>query len=170
MVPTALTSPIDPTPGPAGHATLELARADIGFSAAHFSVVAGTSERLHGHNYRVMLRAHGAMQADGTVVDFRALKQALRAECALLDERMLLPTGSDVVAVQTEGDEVVAREGARRFVFPRDDVVLLPVLNTTCECLAAHLLAQVRGRLGDLPVRLDLSVEEIPGQGATVTE
>jgi 6-pyruvoyltetrahydropterin/6-carboxytetrahydropterin synthase len=165
-----VTPPTDPSPAPVGNSTLELARADIGFSAAHFSVVAGTSERLHGHNYRVTLRAHGAVRADGTVVDFRALKHALRGECALLDERMLVPTASAAVSVRIDGDEVEVREGSRRFVFPLQDVVTLPVLNTTCECLAAHLLAGVRRRLGDLPVRLELSVEEIPGQGATVME
>jgi 6-pyruvoyltetrahydropterin/6-carboxytetrahydropterin synthase len=170
MVPSALTPSTDPEPASASGAILELARADIGFSAAHFSVVAGIAERLHGHNYRVVLRAHGAVHADGTVVDFRALKHALRAECALLDERTLLPTASPTVSVRVDGAEVEVREGARRFVFPRDDVVTLPLVNTTCECLAGYLLAALRARLADLPVRLELSVEEIPGQGATVRE
>ena len=55
-------------------------------------------------------------------------------------------------------------------MFPHAEVRLLPIVNTTCECLAGHLLAGVRRRLGEAPVRLELSVEESPGQGATVAE
>ena len=156
--------------GPEPWAGLELSRSDVGFSAAHFSVVGGRAERLHGHNYRVALRAHGAVGDDGAVVDFHTLKAAVRAECAELDERMLLPTLSEAVVVETHGEDVQARHGNRRFSFPRGDVQLLPVTNTTCECLAAHLLKSVRARLGPLPIRIELTVEEAPGQGATVAE
>jgi 6-pyruvoyltetrahydropterin/6-carboxytetrahydropterin synthase len=159
-----------PLPGHDTPAILELARADIGFSAAHFSVLGGIAERLHGHNYRASLRAHGVIGADGAVVDFHVLKQALRSECASLDERMLVATAGTVLSVHWDDDAVEVRDGNRRFVFPRADVVLLPVSNTTCECLAAHLLSALRERLGSLPVRLEITVEEVPGQGATVSE
>ncbi len=151
-------------------ASLELERGDIGFSAAHFSIHQGRSERLHGHNYRVSLRAHGPVDAEGTVVDFAALKGALRALCAALDERMLVPTRSAGIAVEEADATVVVTEGSRRFVFPREDAVLLPVVNTTCECLATHLLGALREQLGDSSYRLELRVEELPGQGATVRE
>jgi 6-pyruvoyltetrahydropterin/6-carboxytetrahydropterin synthase len=165
-----MSGSIDPAAPESTAASVELARADLGFSAAHFSVVGGVSERLHGHNYRVSLRATGAVGADGTVVDFRLLKTAIRAECTALDERMLIPVECDALEVKTHDEMVELREGQRRFAFPRSDVVLLPVANTTCECLAAYLLSAVRARLGALPVRFQLSVEELPGQGATVTE
>ena len=151
-------------------ASLELARADIGFSAAHFSIHQGRSERLHGHNYRVFLTATGQIGEEGTVVDFAALKAALRALCAELDERMLVPTESPWVSLEVAGDAVHLTEGSRRFVIPRGDAVLLPILNSTCECLAAHLLVELRARLGPTSYRLALRVEETPGQGAAVTE
>ena len=155
---------------PPGQVRLNLIRADIGFSAAHFSVVGGRAERLHGHNYRVGLRATGTLRADGTLVDFAVLKRALRDVCANLDERTLLPLQSDRVEVHDEGDEIAVVEGTRHFRFPREDVRLLPIPNTTCESLATHLLLAVRARLGDAPVRLELTVEETPGQSATVAE
>ena len=161
----------DPTVGPAaGHVQLNLARADIGFSAAHFSVVGGRAERLHGHNYRVNLRARGLLRADGTLIDFAVLKRALRDVCASLDERTLLPLQSDRVVVREDADEVDVVEGTRHFRFPRGDVRMLPIPNTTCESLATHLLHAVRAHLGDVPVRLELTVEETPGQSATVAE
>lgn len=165
-----MSGSIDPPASASAAASVELARADLGFSAAHFSVVGGVSERLHGHNYRVSLRASGPIGADGAVVDFRLLKAAIRAECSALDERMLIPVECDALDVESHDDAVEVHEGERRFVFPRSDVVLLPVANTTCECLATYLLGAVRARLGVLPVRFQLSVEELPGQGATVTE
>jgi 6-pyruvoyltetrahydropterin/6-carboxytetrahydropterin synthase len=170
MVPITMTGPIARGRDPGAPARLDLRRADIGFSAAHFSVIDGKPERLHGHNYRVALRAWGRVGAEGTMVDFGALKDALRAECGELDERTLLPGQSATVAVHADREIVEARQGDRRYVFPRDDVRILPVPNTTCECLAAHLLARTRARLADLPVRLEVTVEELPGQSATMSE
>ena len=170
MVPSSMTAPTAARRDDGRSARLDLSRPDIGFSAAHFSLIEGRPERLHGHNYRVALRAWGTVGDDGTLVDFGALKNALRAECADLDERVLLPGTSDTVSVRVDGDAVEAREGTRRYVFPREDVRILPIANTTCECLATHLLARTRARLAELPVRLEVTVEELPGQGATMGE
>ena len=152
-------------------ATVVVDKESLGFAAAHFSVLEGGSETLHGHNYQVSLRASGAVREDGTVVDFAALKQALRDACAALDHRMLVPTRCPEVAVaEREDGSVEVREGARRFLFPAGDVRLLPLRNTTCECLAGHFLGVLRDRLGSAPVSLEVTVEESPGQGATVAE
>jgi len=151
--------------------TVEIDKASIGFSAAHFSIVESGAEPLHGHNYTVGLRARGRLRADGTLVDFGLLKAAARAECASLDHRMLVPTASPVVTVVEHPDgQVELCEGGRRFLIPGSDACLLPVRNTTCECLAELLLERLRSRLGELPVRLEVTVEESPGQGATVAE
>jgi len=170
MVPSGMGRPSAVPQPPRQPVTLELARADIGFSAAHCSVIDGRAERLHGHNYRVRLQAHGETRADGTVIDFHALKDALRAVCATLDERMLLAGDSDTLVVHRDGDSVHVTQDSRRYTFPADDVRVLPIVNTTCECLAAFLLTALRERLGDVAVRLRLCVEELPGQGASVEE
>lgn len=160
-----------PDPASPHHAVLDVDKEGIGFSAAHFSILEGGSERIHGHNYRVALRAAGEVRGDGTLVDFAALKAAVRAECAELDHRMLLPGECPEVEVSSDDSgHVSVREGRRRFLFPAEEVRVLPVRNTTCECLAAWLLGRVRARLGELPVRLELRVEESPGQGASVAE
>jgi 6-pyruvoyltetrahydropterin/6-carboxytetrahydropterin synthase len=146
-------------------------RDSIGFSAAHFSVLDTGAERLHGHNYRVALRARGRLRDDGMLVDFGVLKGALREECGELDHRMLVPTACPEVTVVEHADgQVELREGARHFLLPASDCRLLPVRNTTCECLAGLLLERLRRRLGGSPVRLEVTVEESPGQGATVSE
>ena len=160
----------DEPEAPPPQATLELARADIGFAAAHFSIVDGRAERLHGHNYRVRLRARGTLRRDGSVIDFGVLKTALRIACAELDEHVLIPTASHELEVREDGDEVTVRHEQRRYVFPREDVRLLPIANSTCECLATHILSEVRTGLGAWPIHLELYVEESPGQGAAAAE
>jgi 6-pyruvoyltetrahydropterin/6-carboxytetrahydropterin synthase len=159
-----------PTPRPPA-AILEIRKDRLGFAAAHFSILDTGSERIHGHNYRVSLRAHGRVRADGTVVDFGALKQAVAEECQALDHHMLVPADCPAVEV-TEGADghVGVREGERRFLFPAAEVRVLPLPNTTCECLAGYLLGRVRARLPELPARLEVTVEESPGQGASVAE
>ncbi|HET9051352.1 MAG TPA: 6-carboxytetrahydropterin synthase [Candidatus Dormibacteraeota bacterium] len=158
---------------PAGTATsIHIRRASIGFAAAHFNCLDGGRELLHGHNYTVGLTAHGEVRADGAIVDFAHLKEALRGECAELDHRMLVPTRSTDVAVERLPDghvSLVYRDGAR-FLFPQGDCAFLPLPNATCEALAGHLLGRLRRRLGELPVVLEVAVEEAPGQGAVATE
>lgn len=155
-----------------GHASLHVEREALDFAAAHFSIIGGERETLHGHNYRVRLVAEGAVRADGTVVDFAALKGAIRDEVARLDHRMLLPTESPVVAVDaaTTPGRVEVRIGDAEFRFPARDVALLPIPNTTCECIAGLLLTRLRERLGGLDARLEVRVDESPGQGASVAE
>ena len=172
MVPSGMRDPSASGEAAPHTETLELTRADIGFSAAHFSIIEGQPERLHGHNYTVSLRVSGGVREDGTVVDFQALKEVLRTACAGLHERTLLPARNPLLHVRRESGSVSVEvlQPARRYLFPEEDVRLLPVDNTTCECLAAHLLAAVRAHLGDAPLRLTLSVAELPGQGATVAE
>lgn len=155
----------------ADSAVLEIRKDRLGFAAAHFSILETGSERIHGHNYRVSLRACGRVRDDGTVVDFGSLKDAVAAECNALDHHMLVPGECPGVTLARTADEhVEMRLGERRFVFPRAEVLVLPLPNTTCECLAAYLLGRLRTRLPELPVRLEVGVEESPGQGAVVAE
>lgn len=154
-----------------GVATLVVDKAAIGFAAAHFSILEGGSERIHGHNYHVAVRARGRVGPGGIIVDFGRIKEALVAECDALDHRMLLPAECPDVELRHDGQGgLEVREGRRRFVFPREEVCLLPVVNTTCECLAGYLGGRLRDRLGGVAVSLEVTVEESPGQGVTVTE
>ena len=144
----------------------------MGFAAAHFSCHGDTRELLHGHNYTVGVRVHGEVQQGGAIIDFVDLKAILRQECDRLDHRMIIPTRSAELRVESTDDgHVSLHDGeGRRFLFPEGDCVLLPIANSTCECLAALLLERLRARLGDRDVVLELSVDESPGQGARVVE
>jgi 6-pyruvoyltetrahydropterin/6-carboxytetrahydropterin synthase len=141
------------------------------FSAAHFITYSGdVCERLHGHNYRVAVEVDGPLDENQYVIDFIALRDELKAITDELDHRMLLPTGHPLIRV-TAGDkevEAVFTPDRRRWVFPPNDCVLLPVANTTAELLAHYigqrLLGAIERRLGSRPARLVVEVDENHGQ------
>jgi 6-pyruvoyltetrahydropterin/6-carboxytetrahydropterin synthase len=143
------------------------------FSAAHFITFAGdVCERLHGHNYRVAAEVHGPLDENQYVVDFIALRDALQRIVDALDHRVLLPTDHPTidVAEQVAGEvsEVVAAHGQKRWTFPREDCVLLPVANTTAELLARYiggeLLEALSAAGAPTPERLRIAVDECEGQ------
>jgi len=138
------------------------------FCAAHFITFNGNvCERLHGHNYRVAVEVHGPLDENRYVVDFIALRDALRALVAELDHRVLLPTEHRQIRVTASDREVEARFEDRRWVFPRGDCQLLPVANTTAELLARYLGQRLLEApvLANLPQRPGLRVEVDECQG-----
>src|SRR4051794_40922002 len=100
------------------------------FSAGHFITFGGLCETLHGHNYRVEVQLVGENGPDRFVYNFSDLKPLVRQECSLLDHRMLLATKNPLLQYEYSEDEVEVRFGARRYLFPRAEVALLPVENT----------------------------------------
>jgi 6-pyruvoyltetrahydropterin/6-carboxytetrahydropterin synthase len=140
----------------------------LNFSAAHFITFAGKCERLHGHNYAVDVRLEGGLTCDGYVYDFVELKRTVKALCDTLDHRFLLPTGNSRFMVTRTDGEVEIRVQERRYVFPTQDVLDLPVDNITAECLAQYLAGELSDTLSgsDNLSTVQVGVEEAPGQAA----
>ena len=139
------------------------------FSAAHFITFNGNvCERLHGHNYRVAAEVFGPLDENQYVIDFIALSDTLKEIVDGLDHRMLLPTEHSQIRVTANDTSVEAVFEDRRWVFPREDCVLLPVANTTAELLARHigndLLARLQRRCGTSPPQIRVEVDECFGQ------
>lgn len=135
------------------------------FSAAHFITFDGdVCERLHGHNYRVWAEVEGDLDKNQYVVDFIALRDGLKEITSELDHHVLLPTTHSLIQVTAGETEVEARFRDRRWVFPREDCVLLPVANTTAELIARHigtrLLDVLERRVGQRPNVVRIGVDE----------
>lgn len=144
-------------------------KTELVFSAAHFITFNGAiCERLHGHNYRVTAEVFGPLDENEYVVDFIALRDALKEIVLELDHRMLLPTRHPQIHVTTDDSEVTATFEDRRWVFPRGDCLLLDVVQTTAELLARHigqeLLARLAKRANYRPRRMRIAVDECEGQ------
>ena len=141
------------------------------FSAAHFITFNGSvCERLHGHNWRVAVEVAGPLDENSYVFDFIALRDAAQKLVGELDHRVLLPTQHPAIRVQADNREVTATFEARRWVFPREDCVLLPVANTTAELIARWLALQLRDIIRQHPNQklesLRVEIEENFGQWA----
>ncbi len=139
------------------------------FSAAHFITFNGNiCERLHGHNYRVAAEVEGPLDENHYVIDFIALRDALREIVTELDHYVLLPTEHPAIRVTADEKSVVAVFDDRRWEFPRGDCVLLPVANTTAELLARYiglrLLDALEARTGARPACARIEVDECEGQ------
>ena len=142
------------------------------FSAAHFITYReDVCERLHGHNYLVMAEVFGPLGDNQYVVDFVALRNILQELVDSLDHRMLLPESHPTIKVVAQDNEYHVTHAQRRWVFPIDDCVLLPVSNTTSELLARYLglqlLETMETKLSFKPSRLKLEVDECNGQAAS---
>jgi 6-pyruvoyltetrahydropterin/6-carboxytetrahydropterin synthase len=143
------------------------------FSAGHFITFDGDHcERIHGHNYRVAVEVEGELDRNHYVFDFIALRDLTRALTDELDHRMLLPGQSPLIRVEEDGENWLARYKDRRWSFPKDECVLLPVANTTSELIAGYLCSRLRDALAaqrlPIPPRMRVEVEECFGQSAEV--
>ena len=145
-----------------------------GFCAGHFITYDGHEcEPLHGHNYRAAAQLEGPLDDNSYVFDFTRLKKLLKEIADRLDHRMLLPSRSELIRVEEEGNQVVATYKEKRYVFPRSDVILLPIPNTTAEMLARWIAGRLRESLGEQRVGLtaiQVEVEESFGQRAFYRE
>lgn len=148
--------------------SIRIEKETLRFSAAHFISFAGKCERLHGHNYAVSVYMEGELTNDRYVFDFVELKRIVRDICNRLDHRFLLPLKSDCLDIRESEGEVEVRFRERRYVFPEQDVLGLPVDNITAERLAEHMAHELHAELRDADniTVIEVGVEEAPGQTA----
>ena len=140
------------------------------FSAAHFITFNGNiCERLHGHNWRCAVEVEGPLDENSYVFDFIALRDGLQAIVNELDHRMLVATEHPTILVNSSNKEVELNFEDRRWVFPAEECLLLPIANTTAE-LIGHWIANrlsIELSLADSPLTaITVEVEENFGQWA----
>lgn len=153
--------------------TLHLAKQNFKFSSGHFLIFDETSaEMLHGHNYSVAVKFKAKPGADfgakGYWVDFSDLKKIIKAQVDLLDEHVLLPDlHPDFKKVKNKNNwDIHFRD--RFYSLPQNEVVFLPVVNTSVEELSKYLALEIFKKIKPLGISsLWLKVEETPGQGAS---
>ena len=146
------------------------------FCAGHFITLSDElCEPVHGHNWTVGVDVEGVPDAHGMVVDFIALRDLLGGVVARLDHRMLLPAENPLLRVATAigptgVPETTVRFRDRRWIFPADECVVLPVRNTTAEWIARwigqELLAALAASGRPFDGTLRVCVDECLGQAA----
>lgn len=149
-------------------------RNKLKFAAAHMATFGGQLEPLHGHNYAVTIEVAGPLTEDAWVVDFSALKALGKQLCDELDHKFLLQMESKLLEIDEGASNYKVRLGDRGFVFPKADVLALPLDNTTAERLAEWFIGRLRPLLAERgaanATEITVGVEEAPGQAGWATE
>lgn len=150
--------------------SIEVDKEYLKFSAAHFLIFPdGSAERLHGHNYRVYVAVEARLSRYGLVIDFRHIKPVVRELVDELDEHWIVPGEHGELTFERGERFVEVRYRDRYYAAPNEDVLVLPINNTSAENLSAflgrELHERVARRFDDVVVdRLRVAVEETPGQ------
>lgn len=143
---------------------------NLKFSSAHFITFGGKCERLHGHNYGVLVEIEGELGEDKLVFDFTVLKRLTREICQNLNHRFLLPLYNPHLELIASPDAWEIRFQEKRYVFPRADVVELPIDNSSAERLAEYICSKLCEKLADYDISrlhtIMVGVEEAPTQMA----
>jgi 6-pyruvoyltetrahydropterin/6-carboxytetrahydropterin synthase len=142
------------------------------FCSGHFITYDGDQcERLHGHNYRAAIEVEGPLDANFYLFDFVTLKNMGRRMTDELDHFMMLPTKNPHIRIEESNQQIRVYYKDREWVFPRSEVVLLPIENTTAELLARYLAKKILHELVETysftPDALRVEIEESFGQSAT---
>ncbi len=151
------------------YSTVELYRQDMKFSAAHFTIFNATErERLHGHNYHVHTYVTAALDDAGITYDYSITRKQVLALCRSLNEYMLLPAESPHLNIGEQDDQYVVKYGKDTMYFLKNETLLLPIKNTTSECLAQWFVDQLTEDQADLAdkqiIKIKVAVSTTPGQ------
>ncbi len=143
------------------------------FSSAHMTLFAdGTKEALHGHNYRVRTTLELKETAPSQLLPFSEYKKVIQSICNAWDEKVLLPEKSPFLKVLTDSTkEVEFILCQKRYVLPKEEILLLPIENVTSESLSELFCRQFleifQESHPNLPFcAIEVYVEETAGQGA----
>lgn len=142
------------------------------FASSHFLIFDdGTREPLHGHNYRVMVKGEAPALTADVVFDFLDIKPIVREVCDSLDHRLLIPKDNDKLIIHEDDTNYeITTPDKSKFSFPKSDVLLLPILNTSAERLAIYINSKIREltkeRYSFAFSNFEVEVEETPGQSA----
>jgi 6-pyruvoyltetrahydropterin/6-carboxytetrahydropterin synthase len=143
------------------------------FASAHFMLFKdGSREPLHGHNYRVQIKGNALELDDDMVFNFLDIKPIVREICNELDHKLLITKINVNLRIEEnqKNYKIITRDESE-FSFPKSDVLLLPIENTSVERIAHYIALKiselVKNRFQFEFRDLEVEVEESPGQSAT---
>ena len=146
------------------YSTVSLYRNDMKFSAGHFTIFSATErERLHGHNFQVLVEVTAKVQDSGITYDYGLTRRRVLKLCKSLNEYMLLPKYSPYLKLNEDEHYYYAEFNGERMSFLKTDTLVLPVKNVTSEGLAEWFVNEL------ISDTVDLAAKEIVGIKVTIS-
>ena len=156
-----------------GSQALHLYKQNFKFSAAHFLIFdEKRAERLHGHNYQVqvdlVIPSETELMNKGYFIDFKLFKDFIRQRLLQWNEHVLLPINHPDIKAKVEGLSLHVHFRDRYYVFPKNEVVLLQITNTSVEQMSEILANDFLYEFSKYGVEeVRVRVDETQGQGAS---
>lgn len=150
--------------------SLSVAKDRIKFSAAHFTIFTDKeAERLHGHNYYISITVKSKqVDALGFCMPLSDLKDESYKISQTLDEKILIAETNPYSEVKTADGQVDVKWSHKRYSFPEEDVLILPISNVTCENLAFWFWQELAQKIPKKMItHLKVTVSETQGQEAS---
>ncbi|KAA0004372.1 MAG: 6-pyruvoyl tetrahydropterin synthase family protein [Thermoplasmata archaeon] len=146
-------------------------RSHIVFSSAHFIPDYERCGRLHGHSYAIHAVVEGEADEMGIVIDFGELKRAMKKIADEIDHHMIVPEKGEIEISRSNG-EVEIIFGKKRYVFPEEDCIILPIDSSSAESLASYVLERIieEMKMPENVREIEVGIDEGYGQGAWISK
>ena len=118
---------------------LRIAGDKLTIACAHMLSKHDKCARVHGHNYQIEVEIEGELNENNMIIDFSIFKKGVGEILKELDHKTLLPEKSKDFDIKTNEKEVVVTTcDDKKYRFPREDVILLPIEATTAELMSIY--------------------------------
>lgn len=140
----------------------------IGFASAHFIIDHEKCGRLHGHNYFIKVKMNGQLNADHMILDYGILRDELKKLTKPMDHKVLIPKKSKGLIIEEKDASIEINTCNKRYLLPKEDVILLPLQATTAEELAKFFHDKLKSKWPSFTIKV--TIEETPGSSAIYFE
>ncbi|MGC9779975.1 MAG: 6-carboxytetrahydropterin synthase [Candidatus Heimdallarchaeota archaeon] len=147
---------------------IDFADPRIGFASAHFIIGHDKCGRMHGHNYFLKVKIIGKLDEQHMVLDYGIIKEELRKLTKPLAHKVLIPSKAEGLLIEEIEDSIEITTCDKRYLIPKEDVILIPTPATTAEEMAKYFHNKLKKLWPQFKIRV--SVEETPGSSAIYFE
>lgn len=142
----------------------------IRFSSAHIIPEYEKCGRLHGHTYAVHAKLYGEPNNKGIILDFSIFKKNLKEIIKKLDHKVIIPKNNKYAKIKINKDSITMKTLGKKYVFPKEDCILLPIDSTSAEKLSSYILEIFYKNIRKYNniIKIELGVDEGYGQGARI--
>jgi 6-pyruvoyltetrahydropterin/6-carboxytetrahydropterin synthase len=118
-----------------------------------------------------MVKGEAPQLSKDMVFDFLDIKPIVREVCDSLDHKLLIPKENEHIRIDEDTrNYIITTPDESYFSIPKQDVILLPIKNTSAERFAIYLAERIteltHQRFQFKFASLEVEVEETPGQSA----